>query len=240
MQVTFGQKRPDLNESIYQLYCSATTQRRIAKLLGINRKTVARKFLFLAEQARLAHSAYLENQRCDSVQLDEMESFEHTRLKPLSIVLAVSPEMKILCANVASMSYRGSLAHIALRKYGYRKDERSQVLVDSLNQIKPAVVPKSHIATDANPRYPKPIQAILKPKLLTQHHSKLSHPVKRLALRRRNHQDPLFAVNHTAAKIRHDLSRMARRVWTTTKLSQRLQAHLYLYIAFHNQYALNF
>jgi hypothetical protein len=39
---------------------------------------------------------------------------------------------------------------------------------------------------------------------------------------------------HTAAKIRADLSWMPRRAWSTTKLAERLQHHLDIYIAYNN------
>ncbi len=54
---------------------------------------------------------------------------------------------------------------------------------------------------------------------------------------RRNENDPLFVLNFTAAKIRHDLSRMARKVWVTTKKDSFLQAHLDLYLAYVNGYS---
>jgi hypothetical protein len=38
------------------------------------------------------------------------------------------------------------------------------------------------------------------------------------------------------AKIRNDLSRMARKTWVTTKKAEMLQAHLDLYIAWNNGY----
>ena len=51
--------------------------------------------------------------------------------------------------------------------------------------------------------------------------------------------DPLFKLNHTAAKIRADLSRMRRRTWATTKLAKNLQRHLDIYVAWNNGYHLN-
>lgn len=48
--------------------------------------------------------------------------------------------------------------------------------------------------------------------------------------------DKMFTLNYTAAKIRNDLSRMARKTWVTTKKAEMLQAHLDLYIAWNNGY----
>src|SRR5690606_39421210 len=68
-----------------------------ARLLGIHRITVARKLKFLANQARLSQKKYLEQLRAHPVkklQFDDMETFEHTKLKPLSITLAVTMERR--------------------------------------------------------------------------------------------------------------------------------------------------
>lgn len=62
-------------------------------------------------------------------------------------------------------------------------------------------------------------------------------PKRTQTANRKNQYDKLFAVNHTAAKIRHDLSRMTRKVWVTTKKVEMLQAPLDLYIAWTNGYS---
>ena len=59
-----------------------------------------------------------------------------------------------------------------------------------------------------------------------------------VAKRRRNLNDPLFALNVTAAKLRNDLSRLGRKTWVTTKKLERLDAHLALYLAWNNGYRL--
>jgi len=48
----------------------------------------------------------------------------------------------------------------------------------------------------------------------------------------------MFELNLVAAKIRHDLSRMARKVWVTTKRQVRLQKHLMLFLATQNGYSI--
>jgi hypothetical protein len=59
-----------------------------------------------------------------------------------------------------------------------------------------------------------------------------------LNAKRRNVKDPMFELNLVAAKIRHDLSRMARKVWVTTKRQDRLQKHLLLFLASQNGYSI--
>jgi transposase-like protein len=235
-RATFGQHRPDLNEQVLHLYASAMTQRRMAICLATNRKTVVRKFLFAAKLARNAHRRRLAagTLRMSRAQFDEMETFEHTRLKPLSIALAVhATTSELIEARVATMPYRGSLASIARRKYGPRPDTRAAARHAVLRAVRRCSLPALALVTDKHPHYP-PLIARLLP--FATH-----IPVSRTAPLppdRRNPNDPLFTLNHTAAKIRHDLSRMARRVWVTTKRKERLQAHLDLYIAWNNRYRL--
>ena len=76
----FHQRKRDLNGEIRKLLCSSVSQRRTALLLGVARKTVARKFRFLAKQATLELDQDLkqlselpESVRPKALHFDEME-----------------------------------------------------------------------------------------------------------------------------------------------------------------------
>ncbi len=70
------------------------------------------------------------------VHFDEMESFEHTRLKPLSIALGVRAKTgEIVDARVAQINCKGRLAPISVRKYGWRQDKRDIARNDVLGSI---------------------------------------------------------------------------------------------------------
>jgi hypothetical protein len=47
--------------------------------------------------------------------------------------------------------------------------------------------------------------------------------------------DPLFSFNHTAAMLRANINRLVRKTWCTTKRIDRLEAHIALYVQFHNR-----
>ena len=231
---TFGQHKPHLNQFIFQLYCSGTTQRRMARVLGINCKTVVRKFRFLALRARQFHQLWLgtSDGKSACAQFDEMESFEHTRLKPLTIPLAITPEGRIIDLQVASIPYKGKLAKTAYKKYGPRANCRRLAVMKVLESVRMACGSEVCLLTDAHSAYGGWIRGALP----AGAHQAVG-PVKgRYPPRRANLQVPLFRLNHLAAKIRHDLSRMGRKVWVTTKKAAWLQAHLDLYIAFNNGY----
>src|ERR1044071_4221336 len=60
-QSCYRQKKRKLNAKILELLCSGVSQRRIAKLLSVNRKTVARKLIFLASRTREVNLKRFQN-----------------------------------------------------------------------------------------------------------------------------------------------------------------------------------
>lgn len=235
---TYRQKRPDLNHKVFELYDAGMTQRRMAQVLRCNKNTIARKFWFLSLRAAEIHAIELTKLRCEEIQFDEMESFEHTRLKPLNIPTAVSGDgKKIIHLGVGQMGYRGRLAHLAFKKYGPRTDTSRfsrETALKVIENVRPSV-----IVTDSKSQYQTEIASLLK----GVHHLKVNNRKNKHLhvanpLRRKNVEDRMFWLNHIAARIRHDVSRMKRKVWTTTKEKSFLQAHLNLYIAYHNGYDL--
>jgi len=236
----FGQKRRQLNEPLRLLLVSGVSQRRAARILRANRKTVVRKFLFLAERAELRQERFLESLRAArekiaSIQFDEMESFEHTKCKPLSIPLAVLPgSRKILALDVCVMPAKGPLAVISRRKYGPRADERGPSARQLLGRLKPALVETPEVLTDEKPQYPSWLERSLGPRVLHRRFPGRRGCIVGQGELKRGGFDPLFALNHTAAQIRANINRLFRRTWCTTKRRDRLRAHLLLYADFHN------
>ncbi|MBD67124.1 MAG: hypothetical protein CME62_18130, partial [Halobacteriovoraceae bacterium] len=47
-------------------------------------------------------------------------------------------------------------------------------------------------------------------------------------------RDPLFALNHTCAMLRDNISRLVRKSWCVSQSIEKLQLHLDLYMKFHN------
>jgi transposase-like protein len=234
----YFQKRRRITRPLYLLLNSGVTQRRAAQLLKINRKTVIRRFRYLATQQRLCHQMWMEKtygeSKLKAVQFDDLETSEHTKCKPFSVSLAVDPRTRtILNFQVSQMPAKGLLAAVSVRKYGYRKDERPQGWDHMMKQLVPFVEKKAVWKSDENPHYPQ---------FLKRHHPEAVHEtvkagrgsdtgqgeLKRLKF------DPLFALNHTCAMLRANLARLARKTWSNTKNRQGLIDHLSLYVTFHN------
>lgn len=234
----YKQKKPFLNRDIFKWYVAGTTQRRMAIVMGINRKTVVRKFLYMAEEARAHHEKRLKEGKWKTgyVQFDEMETFEHTRLKPLSIALAVRPKTaEVIEAQVGLMKFHGRATSLSRDRYGWVFDTRDASREDVLLSIKKIAKDDITIVTDKKTDYPQVIQRVIPNAKIVQ--------VKRgrkktIYDERQNEDDDLFVINYVSAQIRHDLSRMMRKSWVTTKKAFMLQAHLDLFIAWKNKYAI--
>jgi hypothetical protein len=225
---------------VARLYFSGVSQRRAALLLGINIKTVVRKytlFAHFAERRRLKDNRNrLKNLgRVEAIQFDEMESFERSKCLPLSIPLAVIPgSRKVLGFRVVSMPAKGTLAAISLKKYGPRRDDRRTGAASLLRELKPFLSAEVEVSTDQNPNYPSWIRSELPKARHRAFKGKRGCVVGQGELKRVVF-DPLFSFNHTAAMIRANVNRLIRRTWCTTKRPDRLAAHLELYIYFHNR-----
>ena len=241
----YRQKKAYLNKQIFQSAASCVSQRRMALTLKVNRKTIARKIKFLGHHCLVA----IENNKhlfslgpikvFAEIQFDEMETFEHTKYKPLSIPLAVEAKTRrILAFDVAIMPANGLLAKKSVAKYGKRPDERAEKCLNTLKRLAPFLTRSCTIASDQNPRYPVYIKEALP---LAQHQPTPGArgcitgqgELKNLAY------DPLFWFNHTAAMFRANINRLVRKTWCTTKLIEGLRHHIAIYIWYHNNYLLH-
>ena len=169
-----------------------------------------------------------------------MLSFEHTRLKPISIALAVEGRSRrVIDVQVAQSHYQGRLSSIAFQKYGPRDDRSGEAREKVLQTINQQIKQTCHLTTDAKPQYRSEVEKIIPKACLTQRKNRGNRLKRLLKSKKQNVKDPMFSLNLVAARIRHDLSRMARKVWTTTKKQERLQKHLMLFVAYQNGYSLS-
>ena len=150
---TFYQKKPFLNKLIFDLLMSGNTQRRTARLLYCSKNTVAKKLLWLAHHKE--DSSVIESD-FTHIQIDELETIEHTKLKPLTVPICVNDQYKILGLSIGKVRAKGHLAGISFKKYGPREDGRRSALTELFEDLKKKY--KSDpitIMTDAHPIYPE-------------------------------------------------------------------------------------
>lgn len=234
----YWQKKRKQNEPVRRLFCSGVSQRRIAKLLRLNRKTVERKLIFLAAQARLSQQQFLDSRserKFTDLQFDEMETSERSKCLPLSIPLMVEASTRrILGYRVCSMPAKGKLAAISLRKYGSRKDDRPAAAKSLFTELAPYIDLQAKILSDENPHYPRWIKRMF-PSITHRTVKGRRGAVVGQGELKKIGFDPLFSLNHTCAMLRANINRLFRRTWCTTKRAQRLDDHIAIYIDYHNR-----
>ena len=221
------QKKSHLNSIILSLLCEGCSMRAIGRVLSINKNTVIRKFLWLAE-----HGPKTQEFSSDSseIYLDEQETIIHTKLKPATVALIVDGSYNILAAQTGRLPAKGHIKHISLKKYGYRPCESrktvSRALTQALTRLNdlPTVV-----KSDKKPSYRNIIKKHLPLATFKTYKSKRSTLKGRYS---KKEHDALFAVDQRCAKLRSDIKRLVRRSWCTTKKIENLQKHLDIYLLY--------
>lgn len=231
----FRQKKRHLNIQIFKLLCGGYSQRRMAFDLNVNRKTVVRKFCFLGLNAlTVLPMINLKKPKVSHLQFDDLETFVHTKCKPLSVTLAVEHRTRrILGFRVSDMPAKGKIARIARKKYGFRHDQRAKMREALFSELKPLLEEHAIISSDQNPHYKPDVQ---------RHFPDCEHRTTKgrrgcvvgQGELKRGGFDPLFSLNHTCAMLRANINRLFRRTWCTTKKKDRLAFHIAIYACYHN------
>ena len=232
----YRQRKRRINEFLFTLLASNNSMRRSAIISRVTRKTVARRLSYFSKVAE----RYQENllsalPALGKVHFDDMETSEHTKMKPLSIPIAVEhPSRLILSVDVARMPAKGLLAEKSRKKYGLRPDERAAAWRHVLGTVARLASPEVMITTDSHKRYPQAIRRHL------PHANHIQVKGRRGCVAGQGELkvggwDPLFSLNHTAAMLRANICRLIRRTWCTTKKKDCLRQHIMLYVMWHNE-----
>jgi hypothetical protein len=215
---------------------SGVSERRTAKILAISRVTVVRKIKLLDEIVkRDNHKDFAQGPFVSEFQFDDLETIEHSKLKPLSVIMEVEKTTRrILGFEVSQMPAKGLLAKRSIKKYGYRKDMRAIGRNRLFENIQSKILPTAIIESDESPHYPESVKRWF-PR--ARH---LTSPGRRGCVVGQGELkaggfDPLFSLNHTFAMLRANINRLFRRTWCTTKLPSRLATHIRIYLHFHNR-----
>jgi transposase-like protein len=131
--LSYRERKPHLTQSILRIAMESVSQRGCARVLGCQPITVARKIVRLGVRAEFhlkARTAIdIANGEEQLVIFDDMETFEHSKCKPISITLAVAASTRqIVAVKASEMRAKGLLSKIAKKRYGPRKDHRSKAL----------------------------------------------------------------------------------------------------------------
>ena len=231
----YQQKKRHLNGIIAKLLAGGYSQRRTAFDLGINRKTVVRKFILLGLAAKRGLLRYQRlHPQVAHMQFDDLETSIHSKCLPASITLAVEQgSRRILGFRVSQMPAKGKLAKISRAKYGHRRDDRKTARRELFAELKPLLSERAIIFSDMNPHYKADVAEFFPLARYKTTKGRRGCVVGQGELKRGGY-DPLFSLNHTFAMLRANMNRLFRRTWCTTKKIERLELHVALYAVNHN------
>ena len=233
-ELCYRQRKRQLNSSIFECLVSGMSQRRLARVFKTNRKTVVRKFIFLGLYSDLILKQLGSQSISQEIEFDDLETFEHTKLKPLSVIMAVeSKTRRILGFRVARMPAKGHLVYRSIKKYGKRADERKYFREQLFTELSERTSLKVCLKSDENPHYKSSVKRHFPQSRYQMFKGQRGcvtgqGELKAIAF------DPLFSLNHTFAMLRANINRLFRRTWNTTKKPERLALHISLYALYHN------
>jgi hypothetical protein len=240
-RVDYRLKKPHLNLSLFGPFVSKVTHRQAARVLGCSRGTVAHRLQLLGQHCRDFHRWRL-SKACKkrgivgTFQLDELETFEHSRrLAPLTVpVLIERTSYFVLDVQTAPLPCRGRLSEAdRLRKAererisGVRKSGSREAVTRCLETLA-AFHTRSglvKVQTDFKRTYAGILERQFAGRLV---HQRVSSRDKR------DYKNPLFPINHTLAMMRDGISRLVRRTWAASKLRERLERHAWIWTVWRN------
>ncbi len=231
------QKKRRVNHELFNILSSGVSMRRAAILVKVHRTTVERKLRYLALKSRQKHAELLEkmkNVKVTHLQFDDLITTEHTKLKPLSVTIAVDVKTRtILGTKVSQIPAFGHLSALSKRKYGRRTSTHRNALYELLDKISSVIGPFAKIESDEHHAYAPAVERFFPNADYRQYKGGRGCIVGQGELKKL-HRDPLFILNHTCAMLRANINRLIRKTWCTTKDPNRLQDHLDIYMSFHN------
>lgn len=237
----YYQKKRRLNPFIRNLICSCVSMRRTALILNISRTTVAKRIEYLYSQALIRQEHFLKaHPPFKEIQFDDLETFEHTKCKPLSLCLVVGGSQreeesrKILGFCLAQIPAKGLLAAISRKKYGKRPNEIKNKREELFKSLRERIHPEADILSDSSTHYLGPVRRHF-PKARHRAFKGVRGCVSGQGELKKIARDPLFNINHTFAMLRDNLKRLSRRTWCTTKKVEALEKQVMLYVDYHNQ-----
>lgn len=228
-------KRPRLHHELWGLFISKVTHRQSARLLACDRKTVAQRLDLLGQHCQRWHRARLVGQTLQGAfQLDELETFEHSRrLQPLTVPVLIQRQSYFLVdLAVATLPCRGGLREADRRRkaqreklYGKRRSGSRAAVESCLASLARCLGGHSRLESDSKPAYGASVRRVLGQGVTHREHSGSG---------RRDWGHPLFPINHTLALMRDGVSRLVRRTWAASKRGQRLHQHLWIWACWRN------
>jgi len=235
-RLDFRLQRPRLHLDLWPLLVSKVTHRQSARMLACDRKSVARRLELMGTHCRAWHRARLaRGPLAGTFQLDELETFEHSRrLQPVTVpVLIQRRSYLVVDLGVAPLPCRGGLSAAYRRRkaerearWGKRRSGSRAAVERCLETLEGCLRGRRGVLeSDRKTAYATSRRRVLGPRVAHVRHASRG---------RRDWGHPLFPINHTLAQLRDGVSRLVRRSWAASKRRERLELHLWVWACWRN------
>ena len=219
--INYRKRKQHLRDQITNRYCEKQSLRGLARTMNASYPTIVKYFRENAELARLKNEKRLGKGLVTSyVQFDQLETYEHTKKKPVGIQISVRPKTnEIISAKVGYIPIRALTVSKQHSKQWNVKASKSQHTLAMILETKKALNKNgSTITCDKETSQVNLLKDFCHEDFITLAPSSAEN--KKI--------DRIFR------RIRNDVSRLNRRTICTTKDITQLQNHLDLYTEYHN------
>jgi transposase-like protein len=240
-RVDFRLRKPQLIHDLIGPFVSKVTHRQAARILGCTRKTIAHRLELLGRHCRDFHLRRLElagehGGLRGTFQLDELETFEHSRrLAPVTMpVLVERKSYFVVDLETAALPCRGGLSQKNRERkqrreieHGLRRSGSREAVMKCFDTL------ARHHARGGPVKVQTDKKSSYRTILARRFGSCLAHE-RHSSIAKRDYSNPLFPINHTLAMMRDGVSRLVRRTWAASKLREKLARHAWIWIVWRN------
>lgn len=234
-RLDYRDKRPEVNAALFMLLASSIGLRQAARALQMGVAALQRKFRKIGRHMRMLNRNLLTTLPAHrTLLLDEMESFEHRSITPVTIPVLIDRKSKFVIAvdvaPIRRVAKKGSRRQRRLERYeakaGKRPDRSRNCVRRVLGRLQRVLQGQTaDLVTDEKALYARLCQRRFGEQV--RHYTVSSK-------RPRATYNPLFAINLTDAMLRDNLGRLRRRTWLVSKNRRCLRLHLEIFVAYRN------
>lgn len=228
-------KRPDKNVELFKLLTSGVGLRQAGRVLGMDVHAVQKKFRKIARHVRLLNRNLVTHVPQDrTLMLDELESFEHRSIAPVTVPVLIDRSSKLVLATdvapIRRVARQGSRRQLWLERhearFGRRRDRGNDCVRRVFGRMGRLLQgQKATLVTDEKVTYATQCRR--------RFGARVRHQTVPSTLPRTVY-NPLFAINLTDAMLRDNNGRLRRRSWLVSKRGRYLRLQLELFAAYRN------